>query len=62
MAAYCTVCGACGCGTPITYVDNKPYCNTHIPKKTVNNKITDQVFTPEQKARLSNNPMVTRLN
>ena len=50
MAAYCTTCGACGCGTPITYVDSKPYCGKHIPKSNI--KKDDQVLTSEQQIRI----------
>lgn len=28
---YCSVCGACGCGTRLYLVNGKHYCATHYP-------------------------------
>lgn len=52
---YCSVCGACSCGTKITIVDGKKYCNKHLPSQKNNTnviKTDDQVLTPQQKILL----------
>lgn len=49
---YCSVCGACSCGTKITTVNGKPYCNKHKPQEKINKK-DEQVLTPIQKIYLN---------
>jgi hypothetical protein len=45
----CSVCHACGCGTPLYLSNGKYFCKRHLP--ATQSKRDDQVLTPEQRSK-----------